>query len=193
MELLVRASFTVAHPTNLLESESTAEGGRGKVKLLDCGAYEEMDVCLMFVLHLSQNPFSFEYLLFQVSSLFWSYRISQSHQLSGTQANCGGIQGMQVRQQPIFCFNTTRQYGSGLVHMRPFLLGKEGTRSMLRCWRTTISLPYVNSSNLPTRFTASLKGKTGCRIVRIITSYLAMIDIFIDQLFLTIPSSRMSS
>lgn len=53
------ASSAVAHPTNLLESESTAEeGGRGKVKLLDCGAYEEMDVCLMFVLCLSQNPFS---------------------------------------------------------------------------------------------------------------------------------------
>lgn len=53
------ASSAVAHPTNLLESESTAEeGGRGKVKLLDCGAYEEIDVCLMFVLCLSQNPFS---------------------------------------------------------------------------------------------------------------------------------------
>lgn len=30
------------------------EGGRGKVKLLDCGAYEEMDVCLMY--HPSLGP-----------------------------------------------------------------------------------------------------------------------------------------
>ncbi|EDR10597.1 uncharacterized protein LACBIDRAFT_317213 [Laccaria bicolor S238N-H82] len=49
------ASFAVAHSTNLLESESTAEeSGHGKVKLLDCGAYEEMDVCLMC--HPSPGP-----------------------------------------------------------------------------------------------------------------------------------------
>ena len=135
----------------------------------------------------------FEYLLFQVSSFSWSYRISQHHQMFGTQANCSGIQGTQVRQQPTFCFKTAQQCGSGLVHMRLYLLGKEGTHSMLRCLRTTISPPYVNSSSLPTGFTASSKGKTGHRTVCMITSYLAVTNIFIHKLFLTIPSSRTSS
>jgi hypothetical protein len=64
---------------------------------------------------------------------------------------------------------------------------------MLRSWRTTISRPYVNSSNLLTGFMASLKGKTGHQTVRMISSYLTMVDIFIGQLFPTIPSSRTSS